>query len=67
MLQAGYLSSNIHRRGPNICGWFGSMQSNSRKRYLAGRHIDGAVKIMDLLRDELPTEAIDRYEDLYEE
>ncbi|EJF65220.1 hypothetical protein BD309DRAFT_1077067 [Dichomitus squalens] len=48
------------------CNWLGNLQTNSAKRHRAGRYIDGAVKIMDLLRDELFSQEINEYEALYE-
>ena len=48
------------------CGWLGGLQTNTSKRYQADRYIDGAMKIIDLLRKELSQGEIDMYEDLYE-
>lgn len=46
--------------------WLESFRTDSAKRHQASRYIDGAVKIMDLLRDELSAQEIDEYEDRYD-
>ncbi|KAI1794228.1 hypothetical protein LXA43DRAFT_166136 [Ganoderma leucocontextum] len=51
---------------PEVCAWLGTMEPNYSKRHRAARYIDGAVKIMDLLRNELTADDVAEYENLYE-
>ncbi|RDX55229.1 hypothetical protein OH76DRAFT_1397623 [Lentinus brumalis] len=52
---------------PHLCGWLDGLESNQSKRVRADRYVDGAVKIVDLLRNELPLVDIREYERRYQQ
>ncbi|KAI0708939.1 hypothetical protein C8T65DRAFT_204299 [Cerioporus squamosus] len=52
---------------PHLCGWLDRLESNQSKRVRTERYIDGAVKIVDLLRNELPLADIREYERRYQQ
>ena len=52
---------------PELCARLGTLEPNCSKRLRAARYIYGAVKIMDLLRNDLRKNDIEQYEYLYKE
>ncbi|RPD78098.1 hypothetical protein L226DRAFT_567793 [Lentinus tigrinus ALCF2SS1-7] len=51
---------------PHLCGWLDHFESNQSKRIRAERYVDGAMRIVDLLRNELPLVDIRQFERRYE-
>lgn len=52
---------------PHLCGWLDRLGSSQSKRIRAERYVDGAVKIVDLLRKELPLVDIRNYKRRYQQ